>query len=79
MLGNERLNGELVFVKPNDHEDFHMALVRAKIIASLPVRDCQQDPPRLVENHNHVSSNGQPKLLSGHACEEPIMSANRIP
>ncbi|KAL1541080.1 inositol 3-kinase [Salvia divinorum] len=79
MIGNERLNGELVFVKPNDHEDFHMALVRAKIIASLPVRDCQQDSPRLVENHNHVSSNGQPKLLSSHACEEPIMSANRIP
>ncbi|KAG6382628.1 hypothetical protein SASPL_157694 [Salvia splendens] len=79
MLGNERLNGELVFVKPNDHEDFHMALVRAKIIASLPIRDCQQESPRFVENHNHVSSNGQPKLLSSHACEEPIMSANRIP
>lgn len=81
-LGHERLNDKLVFVKPIDHEDFHMALIRAKTVPALPVRECQQDlpsSPRVVENHNHISFSGQPRLLSNNVYEEPIMSGDQIP
>ncbi|KAH6810523.1 pfkB-like carbohydrate kinase family protein [Perilla frutescens var. frutescens] len=80
LLSHEKPNDRLVFVKPVDHEDFRMTLVRARNLPTLPVRECQQElasSPRVVENH--ISFNGQPRLISSNACEEPIMSGDLIP
>ncbi|KAK6145256.1 hypothetical protein DH2020_022076 [Rehmannia glutinosa] len=68
-----------VFVKPLDHDEFRTALVRVKTLPTSPPQECQLElpsSPSVVENHNSLPFNGQPKLFSGNACEEPIKSGD---
>ncbi|CAI9779923.1 unnamed protein product [Fraxinus pennsylvanica] len=72
----EDQNGELMFVKSLDHEQFRRVLGAAKLTSTNHVQECQWDLPRspTAEQSNHSQCSGQQKSLSSIFYEEVIKS-----
>ncbi|PIN16187.1 Ribokinase [Handroanthus impetiginosus] len=71
---HEMLTDKFVFTKPLDHEEFRLALVRAKTSLALTIQECQKEvscSPGVAEHHNLP--------CNGNSCEEPIKLADGVP
>ena len=70
----EDSNGDLKFVKPAGHQQFHSSLAAAKLMPAAPLHEClRNSSPRAVEQGIPQCS-GQQKLLVNPVYEEPIQS-----
>ncbi|CAA2994154.1 inositol 3-kinase [Olea europaea subsp. europaea] len=76
----ESENGELMFMKSFDHEQFHVALGAAKLTCTHPIQECPRDLPRLhaAEQSIHSQCSGRQKSLSSTFYEEVIKSSDDI-